>query len=825
MKQHIWQGQRINNDLLEEKLSSIEDTLQKTLDEEKLDTEDLLDACESLSKKITENSIPEFKKSLISDGCDNPDEVLKSLSDFMTRKSLEIKLKAELGSVRPFEVRAVDFVNQNYETWAPMGVLTHITAGNSPDIAPMATIEGLLSGNINLVKVASNIGLFSLVFLEKLSSYSNLGKFIYMFSISSSQREYMQKIIDMADCVSAWGGDQAISAITGMTPAGIPVVTWGHKISFSYLTEETINNDTIDALVKNICTTEQQFCSSPQCVMIDTENIELLHKTGHLIAERFDNARNLYPVHRPDIAEAAEITTVSEVYKADLFYHGGEVIQAKDNLYRVLIDDNAHFAPSPLFRTIWVSPLPHNNIVKNLRPLRKYLQTCGLACTISQIEGLSDKLYRAGVTRITSVESMAEGYIGEPHDGGYALPKFLKRVSLSSTLPMKGIVSFNELKKPKERSFPKHGLQNKSNFPDVPQNGTRVVMKSGGTSGEPVYCSYSAKDFVNYIVNPCAQSFLSSGLDIEKDVVGDLLYAGGLYGGLCSLISVFDYLKAPHLNVSALENYDFAATCLIKGRATALLGSPSYIYRLMKESEHRMKDYGRINKIFYAGEAMTKGQRKYFEDTFGIHSFNSMTYGANDTGTMGYACTHCKPGEFHLCSDIQQLEILKMDKDEPVQGDEIGRLVWTGYLKEDGRTERYEIGDMGQWITEDCPCGRLQPRFRLLGRYGDNIRIGGDFFNYPHINKIISDSLNYSGYFQILVNLEKQEMTFCLEDSVSIDQDAFIQMLFDSGYSPFVDTIPTKIIKINLQKQKAKDFIINESSKKFRTIVYLDHKK
>ena len=82
--------------------------------------------------------------------------------------------------------------------------------------------------------------------------------------------------------------------------------------------------------------------------------------------------------------------------------------------------------------------------------------------------------------------------------------------------------------------------------------------------------------------------------------------------------------------------------------------------------------------------------------------------------------------------------------------------------------------------------------------------------------------LSYNGYFQILVNLEKQEMTFCLEDSVAIDQDAFIQMLLGSGYSPFVEGIPTKIVKINLRKQKAKDFIINESSKKFRTIIYLD---
>jgi len=822
MKRHIWQGVCIDDKILNEKLSLLEDTLQTTLDSERLDTEDVLFACDDISKRIKNGTLTELKKALESDGCDASESILGEIADFISRDSLEAKLKAELGSINPSEVRVVDFLHQNYESWCPMGVLTHITAGNSPDVAPMATVEGLLSGNINLVKVASNIGLFSLKFLEILSSYANLSKFIYMFSISSSQKQYMKSIIDVADCVSAWGGEEAIKSITEMTPAGTPVVSWGHKISFAYLTKEAVNEESIDALVKSVCMNEQQFCSSPQCVMIDTDDVEEVHRIGHFMAQRFEHARDLYPQHLPSAEEAAEITTVTEVYDADLYYGGGEIIRPKDNLYRILVSDNIHFAPSPLFRTIWLFPLAHKDLVVGLRPLRKYLQTCGLSCEVNQLETLSNKLYRAGVTRITPLDSMEGSYTGEPHDGTYALTRLMKRVSLRSNLPLKGIVSFNELKRPKARPILKNALQNKVDYPGVPENGTRVLMKSGGTSGEPVYCSYSENDFQNYIVLAGARAFLASGLDIRKDVVGDLLMSGGLYGGLCSLLSIFDYLKAPHLNVGGLEDYDFVATCLIKGRATALLGAPSYIYRLMKECEDRFKEYGRINKIFYGGEAMTVGQRKYFEDIFGIHTFRSMIYGSNDTGTMGYACEHCEPGEFHLCSDIQQLEILEMDSDEPVKGEEVGRLVFTGFLREHGRTERYEIGDLGHWIFGDCACGRLEPRLRLIGRYGDNIRIGGDFFNYPRINKIICSEFDYSGLFQILVSLEKQEMIFCLERSINVEEEEFIQTLINSGYSPFVEGIPTKIVKIYLRKQDAKDFVMNKTSIKLRSIIYLD---
>ena len=43
---------------------------------------------------------------------------------------------------------------------------------------------------------------------------------------------------------------------------------------------------------------------------------------------------------------------------------------------------------------------------------------------------LSEMLYSAGVDRITPLDSMSASYSGEPHDGGYALPKFMRRVSL-----------------------------------------------------------------------------------------------------------------------------------------------------------------------------------------------------------------------------------------------------------------------------------------------------------------------------------------------------------------------------------------------------------
>jgi len=816
---HIWQGKPIDNDTLKEKMEGLSYEIAQTLNET-LKTEDLLTACDDLSQQLKEGIYPELIEYLRNDCIPNANEIIESLASFLSRKALEKKLKAELGTIDPFKIQRVDYKEFHYEAWSPMGVLVHITAGNSPIVAPMAAVEGLLSGNINIIKVASNAGAFPVRFLEILGKYANIGKFIYMLGVSSKQTDMLQHIIDLADCVSAWGGEEAIKSIREMTPQGIPVVAWGHKISFSYVTPDAICNKTVNDLVHSICRNEQQSCSSPQCVMIDTENADDVYRFGTMLAEGLELARAHYPLQAPDAAQAAEITAITQLYRTDLCFEKGSVIEAKDYLYRVLISESPKFLPSPLYRTIWVSPLPHDRLVGTLRSMRQYLQTAGLACDFNEVHKLTQLLYRAGVTRVTPIRTMSTSYTGEPHDGLFALPRFLKRVSFRTELVMNGIVSFDELKEYQPVSFIEKPIQGKSDYPPIPENGSRMVMKSGGTTGEPVYCSYSENDYQNYIVKSGAHGLLAAGLDVENDITADLLKAGNLYGGMNSFVSIFDELKAPHLNISGLDDYELAAKYIIQGRATALMGAPSYIVRLLKENETLFKSYGRINKIFYAGEPMPKGQLEYLHREFGIKTIRSMVYGANETGTMGYACEYCEPDIFHLPTEIQQLEILKMEKDEPVAGEEIGRLIFTGYKRENGKTERYEIGDMGHWVLDTCKCGRQQPRFKLMGRYGDVIRMGGTFFNYQRINRILSDTLNYSGLLQIVINKNLNDtMEICMEN-INISEQALIEIFMNSDYDSFHKTIPAKLVQIKLKILHPSEFIMNDISLKLRPVVY-----
>lgn len=811
---HLWKGKPVAS--IEGLLETLDSEIEMALTNH-VDIREVIEACGAMSDRIRSGDTARYVEAMRKDDVDDAGPTLRSLADALDRDALCTKLRAELGTEDPFVPTRINSWDQIFEAWRPMGVLVHITAGNSPIVAPMATVEGLLTGNINIVKCASNLGAFAAAFLEDLCRDRGFADHVNLLAISSKEKERVELLLDRADCVSVWGGEDAVESVRSMTPRGIPVVAWGHKISFAYLVPEHITPEAMDELAFSVCRNDQQSCSSPQCALVDTDDRAEIDRAARMLADALDRARGSYGVAHPDDAQAAEIMTVTEVHRCDLFFNDGDVVMDGGNTYRILVSYTTKFMPSPLFRTVWLSPLPRNRIVSGLRGMRSYLQTAGIACGIEDLAELSDLLYAAGVDRVTPLGSMSASYTGEPHDGRFALPQFMRRVSMRIDFPMSGVRTMRELREPREVTV-QGRIQTKADYPPIPENGTRVLMKSGGTTGEPVYCSYTQRDFENYIVNPAIKAFMASGLDPRTDVLADLLKSGNLYGGLNSFISITDAMRAPHLSIGGLDDVALAAHYLIIGKATAVLGAPSYIVRMFEQCHDLLKDYGRVRKVFYGGEMMTASQREYLTEEFGIEVIRGVLYGSNETGTMGYQCAECGDNVYHLCSDIQKMEVVAEDSDEPVPEGEAGRLLFTGFLRENGRTERYDIGDLGRWVPGRCPCGRAEPRFELLGRHGDVIRSGGTFFNYHRVGAILGERFGYHGLLQIVMDNDGllEKMTIRVEESLDGAVDALVE-----EYDSFAKVVPTGLVHVIVEAVPHDGFEMNTKSVKLRPVVDL----
>ena len=103
---------------------------------------------------------------------------------------------------------------------------------------------------------------------------------------------------------------------------------------------------------------------------------------------------------------------------------------------------------------------------------------------------------------------------------------------------------------------------------------------------------------------------------------------------------------------------------------------------------------------FTSGEPLYPWLREKIEAAFRTRVFDS--YGMTEYCGSIQQCAH---GQMHLIPEFGFLEILD-DHNQPVQKNEEGYFVWTGFLNDAMPLVRYKIGDRGRWqANKPCPCG------------------------------------------------------------------------------------------------------------------------
>ena len=760
-KVHFWQGEWIDDARLGERIDEIGSIVTRVL-EKPLETAVVLAAADRLASRLLEKSggsglRARLKECLASAEVGTEEEIDQALRDVagvLKRESLEKKLERELGSRDPFVISRRLYDDAVFEGWASLGLLVHVSPQNSFAVGPMSVLEGLLAGNINFLKTGGNESLFSQHFLEALVDADRTGSlrdFIIAARISSKNTGALSRVFGAADGIAAWGGEESIQSIRQMAPSHVRIVEWGHRISFAYLTRDFFSNETmLKDLARECCNLEQQACSSPQCIYLDTSDWAEVEKFAEALADTMDQISGKVSRTIPGDAEAAEITMVTECQKLESCFGSARVIESKKGEWRIFVDRREALMASPLYRSVWVKPLPREHVLATLRPMRNYLQTAGLACGLSDLSQLSRLLLGSGVTRIRRIGEMLGGYSGEPHDGVYALQRYSRRVAVQTPGAADGISTFEELRTlPPLVSNPPLPVTPKEAFAAVEFN-AQLYFKSGGSSGEPKLSTFSYDQYDDQMWLG-AEGLYAAGLDPHRDRAINLFFCGGLYGGFISIFSALERLRIVQFPMAAHPDLEMVTQTILKNKINVLLGMPSYILELFEKNAAAFENYHGVDKIFYGGEHFTESQRRYLTDRFSIRTIRSGAYGSVDIGPMGYQCGHCGEGVHHLQQRLHFLEILKMEEDAPVTGEEVGRLVFSPRSEDLSKPMRYAIGDVGHWIVESsglCPCGRAAPRFKLLGRTGDIFRIGSMFLNFQKFQKLLSDA-GYSGELQI----------------------------------------------------------------------------
>jgi len=311
---------------------------------------------------------------------------------------------------------------------APLGVVLHITAGNADALPVYSVLDGLLTENINLVKLPrDDNGLSILLLMELMRIEPRIAERVFMFDLPSSDSESLRRLADASDGIVVWGGDEAVLAVRALAKPGIRLVEWGHKTSFAYLSGDSVEESVLESLAQNICQTEQLLCNSCQGLYMDTDRFDDVVAFSERFLGVLDRVSADHP-RKDDLFVGAKRKI--ELYTRELENKDGSITVFQTGRAAVIACRNSELSPSLQFRVPWIKPLPRNQILEQLRPYRGHLQTCALSCDAASRTELEQLLIRAGVVRITKPAQMSSAYCGQPHDGEYSLRRLQKIISM-----------------------------------------------------------------------------------------------------------------------------------------------------------------------------------------------------------------------------------------------------------------------------------------------------------------------------------------------------------------------------------------------------------
>lgn len=692
------------------------------------------------------------------------ERTLALLPGLLSRASLSARLRAEFGPGRRLEGWGRPDKAGSSVRVLPRGVLLHVSAGNVFLGCVDSLVMGLVTRNVNVLKLSSADPYFPVEFLASLAEHDPEGLVapaVALVRWKGGDPAVEAVLKRRCDTILVWGGEEAVRSYRTGLGLGTRLVEHGPKLSGGVITARGLEAAGADAVARGLALDlsmwDQAACSSPQTVYIQDSGGErgaAARRLARALAPALEAVAAELPPGRLSLDEQVEVRKFRELARFATAQGEGELFESAQGLdHTVFVDDRPGFVLSPLGRTLILKPFRRfEEILPDFTEVGAYLQCVALEAHPDELDELTLRLSRAGAGRFCRPGRMSEGRPGTPHDGGFPMadlvrlagleveteaelaPASLRRVleaarrgsrfhaerlnglDLSSprTLGQVPLMSAQDVR----LNSPPAG----DGLPTGPLEGV-VVFASGGSTGSPKFSYYSNAEFER-VVGVLADSLAAAGL-APGDRVANLFVAGGLWSSFLAVHLALGRLPCLNLPIGGHVEPEALLEHLRIFRPNVLIGLPSMIVSLAELTARSPADPPlRFEKLFYGGEHVPEELKAYLSRVLGVTTVRSAGYASVDAGTIGFQCRESRGSEHHLAAGHQWMELLEPETGRPVTGGEAGQIVVTSLERFLTPIVRYGTGDLGRWVPGPCPCGRPEPRFELLGRCDDRLQVG-----------------------------------------------------------------------------------------------------
>lgn len=277
---------------------------------------------------------------------------------------------------------------------------------------------------------------------------------------------------------------------------------------------------------------------------------------------------------------------------------------------------------------------------------------------------------------------------------------------------------------------------------------TTYAFASGGTTGHPKLVYYSALEFDRSAAD-VAHGLQAAGVRPGM-VAANLMNAGNMWASFQMVNLVLEKCRCHILPIAAQTGPEVALSFMRVLGAEVAIGIPSFMISLAQQAQKQGITDLQLKIIATGGEHFLDQARAFVKPLLGVRQFVSAGYSSNETGPIGYQCSHCNGGIHHLFQENCFIEVLDEETLLPAPVGEAGKLVVTKLNNRLMPVIRYDIGDRGRMVGQACACGRTEPLFELLGRSDDILNIGGYNVSPDHLASVLAKVAGLSPHFRMI---------------------------------------------------------------------------
>ncbi|NOU99729.1 phenylacetate--CoA ligase family protein [Paenibacillus planticolens] len=250
------------------------------------------------------------------------------------------------------------------------------------------------------------------------------------------------------------------------------------------------------------------------------------------------------------------------------------------------------------------------------------------------------------------------------------------------------------------------------------------VHLTSGTSGKPIYTSYTLADQYIYDLLP---KYLELFKESDEDVAAIALpYEFALPGLGFQRLYQFAFGTAI-LSLGKggyMAPVDKSLELMKEYKATVLATTPSYAALLAEESERfgiKLGEDIRLKKIVLTGEGCSYTFRERLEKWWGCEV--SFFYGSTECGVVGVECSEHRG--YHVMEGHVKVEVIDPVSEKKLPYGQTGEIIVTTLLREGMPMVRYRTGDIGLLQKSKCACGCTLDVLQLRGRMESMLNLGG----------------------------------------------------------------------------------------------------